>query len=64
MNATAIACQIRAYAVIAMIEGMKAENEFSVSCGNGIRYGEEAFYNAQADLERLAQECLEWGWQQ
>lgn len=64
MNATAISCQIRAYAIMAMIEGMKVENEFSVSCGNGIRYGEDAFYYAQSELERLAQECSEWGWQQ
>lgn len=64
MNSVAIACQIRAYAVMARVEGMKAENEFSVSVGNGIRYGEEAFYAAEQDLQRIAQECLEWGWQE
>lgn len=38
----------------ARIAGMQAENAHSINCGNGIRYGEDAFAIEAFQLDQLA----------
>ena len=43
-------------AASARVEGMKAENEYRLTCGNSPAYGEEAFAVEANYLESLARE--------
>ena len=43
-------------AASARVEGMKAENQHRLACGNSIAYGEEAFAIEANHLESLARE--------
>lgn len=45
-----------ALAANARVEGMKAENQHRLNCGNSIAYGEEAFEVQATALETLARE--------
>jgi hypothetical protein len=63
MNHHAVANLARAYAVQARIEGMKAENTLREQLGESPAYGEHAFNVEAAQLEEIARDTLEWGWQ-
>ncbi|WYV98868.1 hypothetical protein [Stenotrophomonas phage CM2] len=39
---------------------MEAENAHSVACGNGIKYGEDAFFAEARHMEILANAMREW----
>lgn len=43
-------------AASARVEGMKAENQHRLACGNSIAYGEEAFGIEANHIETLARE--------
>lgn len=43
-------------ATVARIEGMKAENQYRMSCGNSPAYGEDAFFIEAGQLDSLARE--------
>lgn len=42
------------------VAGMEAENAHSVACGNGIKYGEDAFFAEARHMEILANAMREW----
>lgn len=47
----------------ARVQGMAAENQHRLSCGNSIAYGEEAFSAEASQMEELARDIGEHGWQ-
>ena len=54
-----IQCQIRAFSVLAEMEGMKAENEKQKRYGESPTYGEDHFMDISKRLEALAYEAGE-----
>ena len=46
----------------ARVQGMVAENQHRLDCGNSIAYGEEAFSAEASTMEDLGREILESGW--
>ena len=46
----------------ARVQGMVAENQHRLDCGNSIAYGEEAFSAEASTMEELAREIAENGW--
>lgn len=53
-------CQIKAFSVIAEIEGMKALNQERKSCGLSLAYGEDAFYACADRLNKIAIEAMRY----
>lgn len=49
---------IQSFAVNAEIEGMKAENQQRMACGNSVAYDEQNFIDKASELERLARELV------
>ena len=51
-------CYIAALAIVAKVEGMKAENAYRQNRREVIAYAEEAFMYEAAELQRLAVEVI------
>lgn len=56
MSDHALRIWLRANAIIAQIEAMKAENAYRVSNGYSVAYGEDAFNACANELQQLSQE--------
>lgn len=54
MNDTTAALLMRAFACMARIEAMKAENEARVLRGESPAYGADSFFEEAANLEELS----------
>lgn len=54
MTAYAASVLVDAMVVQARIEGMKAENAHREACGQGVAYGEEAFFGESDTLAHFA----------
>lgn len=63
MNHHAVANLALIFAAQARIEGMKAENAQRASRGESLAYDEGSFFTEAHNLELLARDTNEWGWQ-
>ena len=64
MNHIALANHIRAIGYMAEIEGMTADNKKRESEGLSPMWTGDHFMVIKTSLDLLAQETLEWGWQE
>lgn len=64
MNHLALTYQLRGFACMARIEGMKVENDVRFSQGLAPAYTEDDFFYEAEQLEQLSSLIANDGWQQ
>jgi len=49
---------VKMQSLIIEAEGMKWENQFCISIGHGIKYGEEAFFKVSDEISQLSKDIM------